>query len=742
MNNESKNWLEVWQKFSQTSRQKAATAEKNVMDLLMEEIKELLRIAYKSEPSRRWTLHKITGNHVRFHNSSSAERKEKHRYVEVPISKGLIGTVISGDKGVEIFPYANKNPNYIKGWEECQSELIALAKDSKNHPIGVINIESDNPNDFLLDDCNLDASVKDILVVQLKQLVRIASDHISLIFRNESLDKEESSSTTLMKTISKASIYSSSRLKEIISQLVDDWLNNRAKVLRAVVYITEPENDVLYKRLVYIDFTYKDQSINERNLYEIESTEKLAILSEQGLHKTEKPTIVSIFGEEFADALLPESEYADIYFEASGVSDPFHNMSIKYFVGITLAKQSSGNDFEKVQICFEIVKNVIARYLQDELKAYGGLVSETTVKIYKTILQEDNFRVALNKISAHIVEETGANLCMIYLATPGKLYSSQSVFYLAGVSKEEIDFALIRFNQAKGVVSNTFTDQTGYYHHDFYSCKENRHLLDRRLRGQGLQKPEVYAFPLSRLTTKLGVLILFRENLGSLPGTNRPNQPNRYQVEIMLSGWTKHLSNIIHEKQKQADAILAKTFKKLIEILPGVASRNDTHQSICQLQVEVTDEVLTLWNEIMDPVRFVIYRRNHEEIEIFDQTVLSQFDDSQPPKFTIGKGLTGSVISAGEVYEPFMDDLDDDRNESETESNTISPDWQCKQYWDHVLGDERRAYYGRHARIDGEDYVFLIIGVRQNEFFPPLCYNLVHDLVDVLINYVRSLFHP
>jgi putative methionine-R-sulfoxide reductase with GAF domain len=739
MNNESKDWLRVWQRFSQISRQKAATAEKNLMELLMEEIKELLRIAYKTEPSRRWTLHKIMGNYVRFHNSSSAERKQKHQYLEIPISKGLIGIVINGDKDVDIFTCANKRPNYSPGWEECQSELIVLVKDSKNHPIGVINIESDNPNDFSLDDCNIDSSSKDLLVAQLKQLVRIASDHISLIFRNESLEREESTSTTLMKTISKASIYSSSRLKEIISQLVADWLNNRAKVLRAVVYITEPENENLYKRLVYVDFIDSVRLINEKSFYEIENIEELTSLSEQGLHKTEKSTIISIFGEEFANSLLPESENADIFFEASDISDSAQNISIKYFIGITLAKQSSGNDFENVQTCFEIVKNVMGKYLQDELKAYGGLVSETTVKIYKTILQEDNFRVALNKISAYMVEETGANLCMIYLATPSKLNPSQATFYLAGVSKEEIDFARIRFNQDRGVVSNAFTKQESYYHHDFYSCAENRHLLDRHLRGHGLQKPEVYAFPLSRSNTKLGALMLFRENLGSLPGTNRPNQPNKYQVEIMLNGWMKHLSNIIYEKQKQADAILSKTFKRIIEILPGVASQNDAHQSICNLQVQVTDEVLTLWNEIMDPARFVIYKKNDEEIKIFDQIVLSQFNDSSPPRFTPGKGLTGSVLSMSEVYEPFMDDLDDDINEPRNKSNRISPDWQCKQYWDHVLGDERRVYYGRHARISGEDYIFIIIGVRQNEFFPPLGYNLVYNIIDVLINYVRSL---
>lgn len=746
-------WLRIGLEFSGASRQEAATAEENVLRLLMQEIEVLLSDVNQQQPRRIWTLHKIIGKQVHFYKSNNFQRAANHRDLVRPISDGLIGQAINRDEDVLIFREADQIGGYIQGWDDCRSELIALVRDSRNNVIGVINIESNIIDDFFLSDTYNDTYVtsqqqKDDKQQQLKNIICIASNHISLIFRNQALADGEKSSTDLIKVLSEAPTISTAVLQEIIGNLAH-WLNDRATLIRIILYITEPNDENKYRRLINIDLATNEAGNNpvKNSLPSvIEHAEQIRFLFGPGLRRLFKKNVTTIFGSDFSQNLLAGSEDPSIYFLATD-SIYLQNGIAKYFIGVILDEPVVSN-YEAVQTFFDISKNVIEKHQRHKLVKYSDLQNRATIKIYKTILQEENLRVALNKIATQIVDETEGRFCIIYLVATEDAYHSRHKFYLGGAGKGTVDFADIRFDQESSIVSYVLNTQNEYSHPDFFNCPENRHLLDRHLKEQGMEQPEVYAFPLrmkefhSSGDPKIGVVLLFRENSESISGTNRPSSQ---QVKLRLTDWTEELSSVLYKKQKQTEIVLADTLKKLAETLPLVALSRDADEIICQLQTKVAKEVLVLWRDIINPALFVIYEQKGEVIEVSNQDVLprTNFD---PPKFKLGQGLTGSVIASQEVYEPFIEDFepfteDSDYRDSQTTSNVLKPDRVCKLFWDGVLGDKRRMYYGRHAVLADKNYVLLVVGVRTNKFLPYLGYKLALTFTDAIIDFLQSMLN-
>ncbi|MEM9217352.1 MAG: hypothetical protein AAGD25_23820 [Cyanobacteria bacterium P01_F01_bin.150] len=736
------------------SRQEGTTAEENIMRLLMQAIQALLKDVAPVEPKRIWTLHKIVGNQIYFYKSNNFQRSANHRDLVVPIASGLIGKAIKKDEDVLIFKNASEEKGYIKGWEECQAELISLIRDSRNNIIGVINIESNFVNDFGWNKDSSDSESigesgeRDYLVRQLKQIFHITSNHMSLIFRNEDLAECEKSSIGLIQALSEASIVTRANLYEIISNLAH-WLNDREKLLKIILYLTEPGDKNRYKRLIKIDLEIDNsilgredvdaqdnlEAIGELDL-EILNSDKIGLLFDQTSYRFSEKAIVEIFGNSFTNALLSGSENPGIYFLASEVRDEFGATSARYFAGVVLA-ESSINNFSLIQTYFEIIKNVTEKHLRYKINRYMSLQSSATIEIYKTIFQEDSLRFALNKITSQIAEETESKFCMIYLVTQEALNNSRSKFYLGGGGKGAVDFADIRFDQERSIVNYVLHNQNQFYHRDFYNCEQNTQRLNRELKKQGLESPEVYAFPLTVENVgshlKIGVIVLFRENSNVISGTNRPNPD---QVRLRLSDWTECLSDLLHKKHKQTDLILAKTFNKLTEILPGILQASDSNDNLLfNLQVKINRRIIPLWKDVVNPAIFIIYKEIGERIEIVDQNVLPSMG-FEPPRFMSGQGLTGSVILNQEVYEPFIEDFEpftEDLDYPADDMDSLpTPDRACKIFWDGILGNKRRMYYGRHVTWGNTNYILLVVGVRQSQFLPSLGYELSHDFTTVV----------
>ena len=723
----NEDWLKISLEFSVCSLQEPETAEDNIMRLLLEQINNLLQVTGR-KPRRICTLHNIIGNQVHFHRTSdlSAERDNKIR----SISDGLIGRAIQEKNNVTIFRNAREQEGFILGWEDCQSELIGLIKDGTGKPTGVVNLESNYPDDFFCDeDPNIDHK-RGYLRQRLEQIVRIASNHLSLIFKHHISIREKRSSSSLIEELSRSPISSIARLQEVI-EFTFAWLKERTELSRAVFYITDLEGKNRYVKAAKYG--------RMKTLSEITpNAQEIKPLFELGVHNITKAKVTKVFGEDFSDSFAGNVGGGNIYFSASEIEDIQKSMSIKYFVGVIIDRNYSGSIVDQVRSCFKVSKNATTRYLNNKANEYTKLLNKTTIKMYRTTLQEGNFRTTLNYIATSIANQASARFCFIYLVAPEEYYHSRHKFYLGGAGKGEVNFADIRFNQETDVAAYVLKNKQIYYHRSFYDCDINGHVLDPYLRDKGLEKPEVYAYPLlqKQSDTEIGAILLLRENLDITAGQNNPNIG---QVNTMLSVWSNHLSGIIYtERQKQASFILSDTYEKLVGIVPYTMETSNSHQFIVSLQDQITRQVLPLWNEILNPAYFVVYKRYDRGFELFDKSVLGKNVDSEPPIFVRGQGLTGSVVDreSQEIYEPFVEDFDISRGLST--ANHSAPDAVCKSFWDKVLGDKRRMYYGKYIGIGKEEYVLLIVGVRKSKFLPTLGYKLAHDLTDTVCTYLKS----
>jgi hypothetical protein len=725
-------WLKISLELSVCSLQEPETAAENIMRMLLDKIGILLKIKH-GNPRRIWTLHKINGNHVHFYRSNERQRSDKHQDMVRTITAGLIGHAIQTKDNVSIFNNARENKDYIQGWESCQSELIGLVKDGTGKVIGVVNVESDISDDFF---CEKDQDVES--KQKLEQLVRIACSHLSLIFKNQALNQERHSCLNLIQELSEVSIDSSAQLQEVI-ELSFAWLKDRSELSRAVFYITDLEDKNKYIKTAKYGMvqTQAEFSPDEK---EIRS------LFEPGLHNITKDKVALIFKKDFAESFINNNDESNIYFAASEITseiaDHHKSLSIRYFIGIILSSRDNGIILDDVRSCFNISKSASTRYLRNKTIEYTALLNKVTIDMYRKTLQEDNFRTTLNQICSNIAIKTAARFCLIYLKAPEEYYHSREKFYLGGAGKGEVSFADIRFNQETGIVARVLGTQESYYHPNFYECDINRHLLDSYLKEMGLERPEILAFPLfqKQSDAKIGAIIILRENMETLSNNNIPSID---QVKIMLSEWAEHLSSIIYtEKQEQANFILSDTYEKLIEIIPHTVQKSDDKRLMCNLQQYITRNVLPLWSEILSPVSFVIYKLENESFVLYDRSVLPKNIDADPPAFKNGQGLTGSVINrpSKEIYEPFVEDVEDYRDVSEAAHSV--PDMVCKTFWDKILGDKRRMYYGRHIKVNEKDYILLINGVRQSKFLPALGYKLAHDLIDTISKYVKAVGQP
>ena len=210
-----------------------------------------------------------------------------------------------------------------------------------------------------------------------------------MIFRNQSLVEGEKSSTNLIKSISEAPVVTRAVLQEIIGNLAH-WLNDRTKLLRIILYLTEPGDKNKYKRLSKIDLAADISSsgvLTDGIVSEISQKERMRLLFEPGPRRFSRSIIADIFNDDFTNSLLAGSEDPGIYFLASEVLDDNQKTSARYFVGVILAEPIISN-FETVQTFFEIVRNVTRKHLRYKLDRYNSLLNRATIEIYKTVFQE------------------------------------------------------------------------------------------------------------------------------------------------------------------------------------------------------------------------------------------------------------------------------------------------------------------------------------------------------------------
>jgi len=240
------NWQDTIKNLSFSSRLETETAECRIMGHLIEAIDGIMECSSHT-PRRIWTLHKVSGNQVRFYNSNLRTRTDDPKGMVRMIDEGLIGDALERDEDISIYPETSKTKykKYVSGWDGCKCELIALIRDSQGKTIGVINIESDYKYDFFSkknEQVEHESDYNNLL-----QITQVVSNILSLHFKNSIIDSLDKGSSSFLQALCHHNIDSLSALSDII-EMAYSWSKDRVKLLKSVFYITDI-NDNTYEPL-------------------------------------------------------------------------------------------------------------------------------------------------------------------------------------------------------------------------------------------------------------------------------------------------------------------------------------------------------------------------------------------------------------------------------------------------------------------------------------------------------------
>jgi len=643
-------------------------AEENIMNSLITELSNLLKKESKKESMIIWTLHEVIGDQQRFYRSSRRERNDGNK--ERKITEGLIGRAIRDDNIVSIFPYVKDYEEYLEGWPECQSELIILIKDH-NKTIGVINIESDQDHDFFTDTNCIDENTK-----QLQIFCKLVSNHISIIFKNKKANEKNWLSYNLINKVT-SSVSSNAKLGSAIEAAFNYLIESIDRIQYALFYVSNPSNENNF----LLRTECRGKGFNSKKLAKKQITWKYHEFFDDTLATIkDRSKISGFFDEEISDA--------DVFFMGSNLDQQL--VKIKFFVIILMSNKTGtqsnhADEEEQIKNNFDIIKQITFRFLRNISTLNSNKLKALIMNMYQTVLKENDFRTALNRIAAYISDDTESTVCLIYLVTPEHHHYSRHKFYLGGTNRdrENNEFLNIRIDHEAKFISKAFKEKRPNYHSNFFDSEDRDTNLNDYLEGQNLKEPEAFAIPFYLKNTDIGIgaVLLFREKQSSSPRYEyTPHSAN--QIITMSEEWAEHLSEIIStEKEKQASQILAITYKELASFIPTFSDYSSIDDLICFLQKIITEKILqlSLWDGMLSPAYFVTYKFDGAKLHMLGRdSLIPKNVDIDPPTFGYGIGLTGAVLNHDELYEPFIEDV---KRIKAANLDYPLPDDICKNFW-------------------------------------------------------------
>ena len=124
-----------------------------------------------------------------------------------------------------------KYPMYKRGWPACKSELIALVKNPIGNIIAVINIESSEAFDFLID-----SEAPTTLQAELECLLSIATKHMYTILERQRLFESSEKQTAIYSTLYERPIENQSNLRSYINSTFH-LLETKLHILKGGIYL-------------------------------------------------------------------------------------------------------------------------------------------------------------------------------------------------------------------------------------------------------------------------------------------------------------------------------------------------------------------------------------------------------------------------------------------------------------------------------------------------------------------------
>ncbi len=717
-------WKNISQAMADLAQGDIKGNEVHFMGILINSINEIVSSSNKKiRPDRVWTLHTVHGSRVKVHNSDPNIGEIMRKSFQDK-TDGLIGLSIKRRQDVNIYTQITeeKYSMYKRGWPYCESELIALVRDPAGNIIAVINIESNDPDDFLNGDED-DPKLKS----ELNQLMITASECLNVILERENMlkviDRNE-------KTISK--IYEQPlNAKANVKSFIDTSflrLNTKVHILKGGLYISNKDvmpggaseiNEDCYKLSGQnVDFSIFESGEIPTELFA--NVEKHNFTRNPRMCSIDK--FSSIFGKNNCEMFFSGSNTRSVYIQHHTVSVGADSSDVKILLIVLLEDELSGTQSTNLiksydlfsHISQEYVKNSISRQKEIKLNIYSRL-NEVGANSY-------DITNTLSLIAEDVNTSTNSSFVLIYLLASQRPSHEQDRFFLAGFSRSAPETDGINLPIKESLIGEAFKDEnTVVYIEDYYQQDTRTKLLDEFIRSSSITDPALFISKLYDTSSSepFGAIVTFSDSSQDLKERNR-------NIRLLLL-YSKIGSELIHNKSRQIwNDIVKIGFNVFIDSSFDEREFKSVNESIENYQLKLNTYASRYFEPFTQKVVFGIYVNKSNIYELASTNGLGVIEEDTPlPSFEKGKGLTGCVVTQenGELFVPFVDRLDDSTSDFHTDPT-------CKMFWNTLVGgNSKRFFYGKEVVVGFNSYIIVVIGQQPKDYFPPAMYMLLSELM-------------
>lgn len=723
-------WERIALEISKAITLDTRVSKRTLMIKLLSSLDELLyRYINTTNTIRIWTLHKVSGSQVVFYDSDDrAEPATRNKYKKT--NEGLIGKTIISEREYQIYNNTPEIDGFVEGWDKCKSELIVLVRNRFDNIIAIINIESDNEKDFIVDDNDEQSKFEE----ELLTLLRLFANHIAVVFELEENIILSTNASSIIRAISRDGIDTRQTLDKSLSE-ISRWNSMKYGLVRSLYLLTDVNKKNNYQnssiKHVYSNTTYPD--FNSEHLENMAIDEK--VLRYDGFpSRCTDSDLKRVFGSPILHFSNIEGYETISYLQIFKITTDYHNNTDKNLILLSVYDNRNNVKNTDLENIFRILNRQILFLLNYQEMKYQNIISKSISVLNSSFFKNDYMSSLLNELAAHVATNTNSELCMIYLTVHEKRTNEEMKFFIGGQGGHRTIKNIEKRFPAETIIGKMIKNDKNYYFcPDYFDCEDRSDLLDEELKTLGFNNPVLHAHLLFAKKHKpIGAIVLISETTQYIDSSNFVAKS---QIEKYISDLSFHIGNVIQSKTLfYIDEILSNTYKSFLDL-----SVNDDLPDTSELdkfQYRINAVIKKSLQPISDKIYFSIYKRKGKEFISLSSISFQEDVSLPPPVFKLNKGLTGSVMfqPSGEIFVPYVEDI-----KIENDADFL-PEIKCRTYWDYLIGDSQRFYYGKHIRVNtNQDYILLIIGHRTEAFYPSIAYKILSDIVQNIGDHLKVL---
>ncbi len=704
--------------------------EENFMTVLLSSISEIIENHLDSGaiPNRVWTLHTVNGSRVKVHNfdpniGNVLRTNFQH------IDDGLIGLSIKREQDMPIYTDISieKYPMYKRGWPACKSELIALVKNPIGNIVAVINIESSEPFDFLIN-----SETPTTLQAELECLLAIATKHMYTILERQRLFEFSEKQRAIYSTLYERPIENQSNLRSYINSTFH-LLETKLHILKGGIYLSENQENIQNQKNDG-DMILEAQNIDYVVFPDAEIPKILTINNIDRYNFNDSPKTCpidrfkKIFDESSSEKFFSSSGIREVYIQYRQLSK---NMSIKplSILTILLIEEKMTDDKKNEMIN---VFNLLSYFVMEYNTKLIAQNTSQSLEIFTSTNKISSNRYDINRtlelLSQNITKNTKARFTLIYLLGTEKNTLHQEKFFLAGSSISSLYVDSVRLPVKESLIGESFkNDEPVVVIDDYFDRISRTGMFDGFLKESELENPIIFITKLydTHKGNIVGAIATFHQSVEV--------KNNKKNIIKSLNIYSSVVSELINNRISQAKEDLLKIgYKTLLDATFYLDKSKTIDETISTIQIKLNVFAPMLLKKFSEKVLFAIFGK--EEVdgkEIYKLKTLDGLgviNDITAPEFRRGEGLTGNIVTQvnGELFVPYVNKIKLSNDTSPSGDFVTDPT--CKLFWNSLINSDERFFYGREITVAFETYLLVLVGKQPQAYFPPIVYQLLNEL--------------